>query len=148
MTTSEDMFGKKLGNWYHFHAIDDKKDIIIASIKDIPCNEDFLIWLEAAARLEAERKPHLIADQVAELIKLLQEYEEKDIHQLGNDSADFVLSCKGERDLTKRVTCAELLTHADKCSSARELLLDCIDDENLVKFIMKNSYFVKEFIIK
>ena len=78
MTTSEDMFGKKLGNWYHFHAIDDKKDIIIASIKDIPCNEDFLIWLEAAARLEAERKPHLIADQVAELIKLFQEYEEKD----------------------------------------------------------------------
>lgn len=77
-----------------------------------------------------------------------ERYEEKDVHQLGNDSADFVLSCKGERDLTKRVTCAELLTHADKCSSARELLLDCIDDENLVKFMMKNPYFVKEFIIK
>ena len=78
MTTSEDIFGKKLGNWYHFHAIEDKKDIIIASIKDIPCNRDFLIWLEAAVRLEAERKPHLIADQVMELIKLFQEYEEKD----------------------------------------------------------------------
>lgn len=77
VTTSKDIFGEKLDNWYHFHAIGDKQDIIIASIKDIPCNEDFLIWLEAAARLEAERKPHLIADQVAELIKLFQEYEEK-----------------------------------------------------------------------
>lgn len=77
-----------------------------------------------------------------------EQYEEKDIHQLGNDSADFVLSCTGERDLTKRVTCAELLQHSEKCSSARELLLDCIDDENLVKFMMKNPYFVKEFIIK
>lgn len=77
-----------------------------------------------------------------------ERYEEKDVHLLGNDSADFVLSCKGARDLTKRVTCAELLTHADKCSSARELLLDCIDDENLVKFMMQNPYFVKEFIIK
>lgn len=78
MTASKDTFGKKLNNWYHFHAIGDKKDIIIAGVKDIPGNRDFLIWLEAAARLEAERKPHLTANQVAELIKLFQEYEEKD----------------------------------------------------------------------
>lgn len=77
-----------------------------------------------------------------------ERYEEKDIHQLGNDSADFVLSCAGERNLTKRVSCAELLQHSEKCSSARELLLECIDDENLVKFMIKNPYFVKEFIIK
>ncbi len=78
MTESKNTFGKKLENWCHFHAIDNKKDIVIAGIKDIPCNRDFLIWLEAAARLEAERKPHLIADQIAKLIKLFQEYEEKD----------------------------------------------------------------------
>lgn len=77
-----------------------------------------------------------------------ERYVEKDIHQLGNDSLDFVLACKGERDLTKRVTCAELLNHAEKAQSPRELLMDCIGDENLVKFIMKNPYFVKEFIIK
>lgn len=77
-----------------------------------------------------------------------ERYKETDIKQFGNDSLDFVLSCKGERDLTKRTICAELLNQSDKCSSSRELLLNCIDDEHIVKFMMKNPYFVKEFIVK
>lgn len=75
-----------------------------------------------------------------------EEYKESDIIKLGNDSSDFVLSCKGERDLTSRVTCAELLQRAEKTSSCKGLLMECIDDEHLVKFMLKNPYFVKTFI--
>ena len=76
-----------------------------------------------------------------------EEYKESDIVKLGNDSVDFVLSCKGERDLTTRVTCAELLQKAEKSRDARELLMNCIDDEHHVKFMLKNPYFVKIFIL-
>lgn len=78
MTASKDIFGKKLGNWYHFHAIGDKKDIIIAGVKDIPYNKDFLNWLKVAMKKEKRRKAHLTTDNIAELIELFQEYEEKD----------------------------------------------------------------------
>ena len=74
-------------------------------------------------------------------------YKESDIKLFGNESADFVLSCSYEKEKTARVTCASL-SHADNCASSRELLMDCIDDEKLVKFMVKNPYFVKEFIIK
>lgn len=75
-------------------------------------------------------------------------YKETDIKLFGNESADFVLSCSCEKEKTARVTCAELLSYSEKAHSARELLMNCIDDENLVKFMMKNPYFVKEFILK
>lgn len=77
-----------------------------------------------------------------------EEYDESEICLLGNDSADFVLSCKGSRDLTTRVTCAELLQRSEKLKSPRELLLNCIDDEHLVKFMCKNPYFVKAFMLR
>lgn len=76
-----------------------------------------------------------------------EKYEESDIVQLGNDSADFVLSCRGERDLTSRVTCAELLTASERSKDCKELLMNCIDDEHLVKFMLKNPYFVNKFIM-
>lgn len=112
-------------------VIGGKKCIRVEPVSDISSMYYyFMHWSYACQRANKER------------------YDEKDIHQLGNDSADFVLSCKGERDLTKRVACSELLQHSEKCNSARDLLLECIDDEYLVKFMMKNPYFVKEFIIK
>lgn len=77
-----------------------------------------------------------------------EEYEESEICMLGNDSPDFVLSCKGQRDLTTKVTCAELLQKSEGVKDARTLLMNCIDDEHLVKFICKNPYFVKSFILR
>lgn len=77
-----------------------------------------------------------------------ERYEYYDIKPLGNDSVDYILSCRGERELTARVTCAELLQKAESASCARELLMNCIDDEHHVKFIMKNPFFVKSFILR
>lgn len=77
-----------------------------------------------------------------------EEYDESEICLLGNDSPDFVLMAKGQRDLTTKVTCAELLQKAEKSKNPRELLMNCIDDEHLVKFMCKNPYFVKAFILK
>ncbi|MBO7735485.1 MAG: hypothetical protein J6S67_23170 [Methanobrevibacter sp.] len=81
-------------------------------------------------------------------IEKKERYEESDIFLLGNDSADFVLMCKGQRDLTTRVTCAELLQRSENVKDARGLLQNVIDDEHLVKFLCKNPYFVKAFILK
>lgn len=77
-----------------------------------------------------------------------EEYDESDICLLGNDSPDFVLLAKGQRDLTTKVTCAELLQKAEKVKSPRDLLMNCIDDEHLVKFMCKNPFFVKAFILR
>lgn len=111
-------------------TINGKKCIAVKPVSDISSlYYYFLHWTYACQREGKER------------------YEEKDIKQLGNDSADFVLSCKGERTLTSRVTCAELLQKAKGTSTANGLLLNCIDDEHLVKFMLKNPYFVKQFII-
>lgn len=72
-------------------------------------------------------------------------YSESDICLLGNESCDFLLSCSYEKERTARVLCSELL--AKNTETPKKLLHDCLDDERLVKFIMKNSYFVKQFII-
>lgn len=77
-----------------------------------------------------------------------ERYSEDDIKKLGNDSADFVLLAKGQRDLTTKVTCAELLQRSENCKDARSLLMNVIDDEHLVKFLCKNPYFVKSFILR
>lgn len=76
-----------------------------------------------------------------------QRYKESDIKLFGNESADFVISCSYEKEKTARVTCAELLGKSDTCKDERELLRASLDDEKLVKFIMKNPYFVSKFII-
>lgn len=77
-----------------------------------------------------------------------EEYDESEIQLLGNDSPDFLLSALGQRDLTTRVTCAELLQKAETAKNPRDLLMNCIDDEHLVKFMCKNPYFVKAFILR
>lgn len=73
----DEIFGYKTEhNWYNIHAVCNKEDIIIASIEDIPCNHDFLTWLDIALKVEEKKTPHLTANDVAELIKLFQEYLE------------------------------------------------------------------------
>ena len=72
-------------------------------------------------------------------------YSESDIQLLGNESCDFLLSCSYEKERTSRVMCSELLSM--NAQSPKTLLHDCLHDEKLVKFIMKNSYFVKQFIV-
>lgn len=90
----------------------------------------FLHWTFACAKAGKER------------------YEEKDIHLLGNDSQDFWLSCNGEKKSTSRKLCAELLSDAMEVHDCRELLIHSIDDEEKVKFLVKNPYFVKSFIMR
>lgn len=79
-TTKDELFGYKTDNiWFNLHAIDNKKDILITSIENIPENAEFLTWLKVALKVEEKRRPHLTADQVAELIELFQDFLEEDI---------------------------------------------------------------------
>lgn len=75
-----------------------------------------------------------------------ERYKESDIKLLGNNSNDFLLSCSYDKDKTARSTCAELLSRAQGADE-QTLLMNCIDDEQLVKFIMKNPYFTSKFIV-
>lgn len=75
-----------------------------------------------------------------------QRYKETDIKLFGNNSAEFVLSCSYDKERTSRGLCAELLEKA-KGQDESGLLRKCLDDENAVKFIMKNPYFVSKFIV-
>lgn len=76
-----------------------------------------------------------------------ERYKESDIQLLGNNSPDFLLSCSYDKEKTARSTCAELLQRAEGADE-QTLLMNCIEDEQLIKFIMKNPYFVSKFIIK
>ena len=75
-----------------------------------------------------------------------ERYSESDIKLFGNNSQQFLLSCSYDKEKTARGTCAELLQRA-KGADEQTLLCNCIDDEQLVKFIMKNPYFVSKFIV-
>lgn len=75
-----------------------------------------------------------------------QRYSESDIQLLGNESCDFLLSCSYEKERTSRVMCSELLSK--NTTTPKKLLHDCLDDERLIKFIMKNPYFVTKFIVE
>lgn len=75
-----------------------------------------------------------------------ERYKESDIKLFGNNSDDFQLSCSYDKDKTARSTCAELLQRA-RGADEQTLLMNCIDDEQLVRFIMKNPYFTSKFIV-
>lgn len=79
-TTKDELFGYEIENaWFNLHAIDNKKDVRIASIENIPENAEFLTWLKVALKIEEKREPRLTADQVAKLIELFQDFLEEDI---------------------------------------------------------------------
>ena len=79
-TTKDELFGYETENaWFNLHAIDNKKDILITSIENIPENAEFLTWLKVALKIEEKREPHLTADQIDELIELFQDFLEEDI---------------------------------------------------------------------
>ena len=81
-TTKDELFGYETENaWFNLHAIDtdNKKDVCITSIENIPENAEFLTWLKVALKIEEKREPHLTADQVAELIELFEDFLEEDI---------------------------------------------------------------------
>lgn len=108
----------------------EKKPVKVEPVSDISSMYYYTLhWTYACQRENKER------------------YEEKDITPLGNDSNDFILSCRGERDLTSRVTCVELLQRSETSKDCKTLLMNCVDDEHLVKFMLKNPYFVKQFIV-
>lgn len=80
-TTRDELFGYKTKNaWFNLHAIDNEKDVCITSIENIPENAEFLDWLKVTLKVEAKRKPHLTTNQVAELVKLFQDFLEEDIN--------------------------------------------------------------------
>lgn len=79
-TTKDELFGYETKNaWFNLHAINNEKDILIASIENIPENAEFLTWLKVALKIEEQREPHLTADQVSKLIELFQNFLEEDI---------------------------------------------------------------------
>ena len=79
-TSKDELFGYETKDaWFNLHAIDNKEDIRITSIENIPENAEFLTWLKVSLKVEEKRKPHLTADQVAELIKLFQDFLEEDL---------------------------------------------------------------------
>lgn len=73
-------------------------------------------------------------------------YSEDDIKLFGNNSEEFVLSCSYDKERTTRGMCAQLLQASEGCDE-KGLLMNVIDDEKAVKFIMKNPYFVSKFIV-
>ena len=79
-TTKDELFGYDTKNaWFNLHAIDNKEDIRITSIENIPENAEFLTWLKVALKVEEQREPHLTSDQVTELIELFQNFLEEDV---------------------------------------------------------------------
>ena len=80
-TTKDELFGYNIKDaWFNLHAVDNKKDIHITSIANIPENAEFLTWLKVALKMEEKKEPHLTADQVAKLIKLFQDFLEEDVN--------------------------------------------------------------------
>lgn len=116
---------------------------------------------EEVADDEKEHKPRMVqpvTDRVAMYLYFLhwsyrcsklgkERYSESDIKLFGNNSSEFLLSCSYDKEKTARGTCSELLKRAQGADE-QTLLCNCIEDEQLVKFIMKNPYFVSKFIIK
>ena len=79
-TTKDELFGYETENaWFNLHAIDNKKDICITNIENIPENAEFLNWLKVTLKMEEKREPHLTASQIDELIELFQNFLEEDI---------------------------------------------------------------------
>ena len=81
-TTKDELFGYETENaWFNLHAIDkdNKKDVCITSIENIPENAEFLTWLKVTLKIEEKREPHLTTDQVAKLIELFEDFLEEDI---------------------------------------------------------------------
>ena len=116
--------------------------------------------LEETQDDEGEHKARLVlpvTDRVAMYLYFLhwsyrcskqgkERYREEDIKFFGNNSIEFLRSCSYDKEKTARGTCGELLKRA-KGADEQTLLCNCIDDEQLVKFIMKNPYFVSKFIV-
>lgn len=116
---------------------------------------------EDDANDESEHKPKMVqpvTDRVSMYLYFLhwtyrcskqgkERYKESDIKILGNNSEEFRNSCSYDKEKTARGTCSELMQRA-KGADEQTLLCNCIDDEQLVKFIMKNPYFVSKFIVK